>query len=111
MFTHAGMILVVMAAAFAVARWLKLTIELSMFAAALAGALAHGAGIPVRHIVDGAFTYYDVCLIFITATFFMNLLKEAGGVAYIIRSIINETYELFSEKLDNISTREEENES
>jgi TRAP-type C4-dicarboxylate transport system permease large subunit len=88
MFTHAGMILVVIAVAFAVARWLKLTIELSMFAAAIAGALAHGAGIPIRHIVDGAFTYYDVCLIFITATFFMNLLKEAGGVTYIIRSII-----------------------
>lgn len=70
MFVHAGMILVVMAVAFAVARWLKLTIELSMFAAAIAGALAHGAGIPVRHIVDGAFTYYDVCLIFITPPFF-----------------------------------------
>jgi len=88
MFIHAGMILVVMAVAFAVARLLKLTIELSMFVAAIAGALAHGAGIPVRHIVDGAFTYYDVCLIFITATFFMNLLKEAGGITYIIRSII-----------------------
>jgi len=88
MFTHAGMILVVIALAFAVSRWLKLTIELSMFTAAIAGALAHGAGIPVRHIVDGAFTYFDVCLIFITATFFMNLLKEAGGVTYIIRSII-----------------------
>ena len=88
MFIHAGMILVVMVVAFAVARLLKLTIELSMFVAAIAGALAHGAGIPVRHIVDGAFTYYDVCLIFITATFFMNLLKEAGGITYIIRSII-----------------------
>lgn len=88
MFIHAGIILVVMAVAFAVARLLKLSIELSMFVAAIAGALAHGAGIPVRHIVDGAFTYYDVCLIFITATFFMNLLKESGGVTYIIRSII-----------------------
>ena len=88
MFIHAGMILVVMVLAFAVARLLKLTIELSMFVAAIAGALAHGAGIPIRHIVDGAFTYYDVCLIFITATFFMNLLKEAGGITYIIRSII-----------------------
>jgi TRAP-type C4-dicarboxylate transport system permease large subunit len=88
MFTHAGMILVVIAVVFAVARLLKLTIELSMFVAAIAGALAHGAGIPIRHIVDGAFTYFDVCLIFITATFFMNLLKEAGGVTYIIRSII-----------------------
>jgi TRAP-type C4-dicarboxylate transport system permease large subunit len=88
MFIHAGMILVVMVVAFAIARILKLTIELSMFVAAIAGALAHGAGIPIRHIVDGAFTYYDVCLIFITATFFMNLLKEAGGITYIIRSII-----------------------
>ncbi|MEA1964685.1 MAG: C4-dicarboxylate ABC transporter [Candidatus Aerophobetes bacterium] len=88
MFLHAGMVLTVIAATFAVARLLKLTIELSMFVAVIAGALAHGAGIPVRHIVEGAFTYYDVCLIFITATFFMNLLKEAGGVTYIIRSII-----------------------
>jgi len=88
MFIHSSIILVVMAIAFAVARLLKISIELSMFVAALAGALAHGAGIPIRHIVDGAFTYYDVCLIFITATFFMNLLKEAGGVTYIIRSII-----------------------
>ena len=91
MFTHAGMILVVIAVAFAVARLLKLTTELSMFAAAIAGGIAHGAGIPIRHIVDGAFTYYDVCLIFITATFFMNLLKEAGGVTYIIRSISYKT--------------------
>jgi len=88
MFIHAGMILVVIAVAFAIARLLKLSIELSMFVAAIAGALAHGAGIPIRHIVDGAFTYFDVCLIFITATFFMNLLKEAGGIVYIIRSII-----------------------
>ncbi len=89
MFMHAGMILAVIAVAFAIARLLKLSIELSMFVAAIAGALAHGAGIPIRHIVDGAFTYYDVCLIFITATFFMNLLKEAGGITYIIRSIIS----------------------
>lgn len=88
MFIHAGMILVVIAVAFAIARLLKLSIELSMFVAAIAGALTHGAGIPIRHIVDGAFTYFDVCLIFITATFFMNLLKEAGGIVYIIRSII-----------------------
>ncbi|RLE15047.1 C4-dicarboxylate ABC transporter [Candidatus Aerophobetes bacterium] len=88
MFLHAGVVLIVIAVAFAIARSLKLTTELSMFVAAIAGAVAHGAGIPVRHIVEGAFTYYDICLIFITATFFMNLLKEAGGVSYIVRSII-----------------------
>jgi len=88
MYAHATIVLLVIAVTFLVATRLKLSIELSMFAAAIAGAIAHGAGIPIRHIVEGAFTYYDVCLIFITATLFMNLLKEAGGVTYIIRSII-----------------------
>jgi len=77
-----------MAAAFALARVLKITTELSMLLAAIAGAIAHGAWIPARHIADGAFTYFDVTLIFITATFFMNLLKHAGGVDLIIRGII-----------------------
>jgi len=88
MYVHATIVLLVMAVSFVVATRLKLSVELSMFVAAIAGAIAHGAGIPIRHIVDGAFTYYDVCLIFITATLFMNLFKEAGGVTYIIRSII-----------------------
>jgi Na+/H+ antiporter NhaD/arsenite permease-like protein len=61
-----------------------------MFLAALAGFLTHGAGYPEvpRHIVDGAFTYFDVTLIFISATLFMNLLKEAGGISFIIRGIL-----------------------
>ncbi len=89
MYAHAGIVLGVMAAVFAVARLLKLTTELSMLAAAIGGAVAHGGMIAPRHIVDGAFTYFDVTLIFITATFFMNLLKRAGGVDYIVRGIIN----------------------
>jgi hypothetical protein len=88
MFFHAGMILAVMVASFAVARLLKWNTELSMLGAAVAGALAHGAGIPFRHFAEGAFTYFDVCLIFITATLFMNIVKEAGGVVYIIRGIL-----------------------
>lgn len=92
MFIYAGFILVVMVVAFAAARWFKLTIELSMFAAAMAGAIVHTRSIPFRHIVEGAFTYYDVCLIFITATFFINLLKEAGGIIFMVRSIVSTFY-------------------
>jgi TRAP-type C4-dicarboxylate transport system permease large subunit len=87
-YIHAGIVLGVMAVVFAVARALKVTTELSMLLAAIGGAIAHGVGIPARHIVDGAFTYFDVTLVFITATFFMNLLRHAGGVNYIIRGII-----------------------
>jgi TRAP-type C4-dicarboxylate transport system permease large subunit len=87
-YLHAGIVLGVMAAVFAAARLLKLSTELAMLAAAIGGAVAHGGFISPRHIADGAFTYFDVTLIFITATFFMNLLKRAGGVDYIIRGII-----------------------
>ncbi|MBU4493696.1 MAG: C4-dicarboxylate ABC transporter [Acidobacteria bacterium] len=81
-------ILLSMVAAYILAKLFKISTELSMFFAALAGALAGGAGIPARHIAEGAFTYLDIILIFITATFFMNLLKESGGVAFVIRGIL-----------------------
>jgi CitMHS family citrate-Mg2+:H+ or citrate-Ca2+:H+ symporter len=89
MFTSTQIILAVMVATYIITRSLKVTTELSMFLAAVAGALAGGAGIPARHIVEGTFTYLDIILIFITATLFMNLLKESGGVAYVVRGILS----------------------
>jgi len=77
-----------MIAAYAVARLLRVSAELSLFLAAVAGALAGGYGLPVRHLAEGAITYLDICLIFLTATLFMNLLKEAGGVAFAVRAIL-----------------------
>ncbi|MBM3305872.1 MAG: C4-dicarboxylate ABC transporter [Candidatus Aminicenantes bacterium] len=77
-----------MVAAYIAARVLKISTELSLLAAALAGALAGGAGLPARHIVEGAFTYFDIVLIFVSATLFMNLLKESGGAAFVVRAIL-----------------------
>ncbi|MFC2168748.1 C4-dicarboxylate ABC transporter [Acidobacteriota bacterium] len=88
MFTSTEIILAVMVAVYIVAKALKISTELSMFLAAIGGALAGGVGIPARHIAEGAFTYFDIILIFVTATFFMNLLKESGGVAFVIRGIL-----------------------
>ncbi|RFT16457.1 MAG: putative membrane-spanning protein [Candidatus Saccharicenans subterraneus] len=82
------LILSVMVAAYALAKILKVSTELSLFLAAVAGALAGGYGLPVRHLAEGAITYLDICLIFLTATLFMNLLKEAGGVAFAVRAIL-----------------------
>lgn len=84
----AALVLAVMAGAFVVAKLLKVSTELSLFAAALAGALAGGYGVPSRHIVEGAFTYFDIVLIFVTATLFMNLLKESGAAAFVVRAIL-----------------------
>jgi hypothetical protein len=86
--TSAALILAVMVAAFVIAKLLKISTELALFAAALAGALAGGEGLPARIVVDGAFTYFDIVLIFITATLFMNLLKESGAAAFVVRAIL-----------------------
>ncbi|MBE3072743.1 MAG: C4-dicarboxylate ABC transporter, partial [Acidobacteria bacterium] len=88
MFTQAGIVLGVMVAVYIIVRAFRLSTELSMFAAALAGALVAGQGIPARHIAEGAATYLDINLIFFTATLFMNLLKESGGVAFVVRRIL-----------------------
>lgn len=88
MFTSTQIILAIMVLTYVVAKLLRLSTELSMFFAAIAGALAEGAGIPARHIVEGAFTYLDIILIFVTATLFMNLLKESGGIVFVVRGII-----------------------
>jgi CitMHS family citrate-Mg2+:H+ or citrate-Ca2+:H+ symporter len=82
------LILLAMVASYIVAKSLKISTEISMFIAALVGGLAGGVGIPARHIVEGAFTYFDIILIFITATIFMNILKESGGIAFVVRGII-----------------------
>jgi len=88
MFTEAGIILGVMVAVYAAARAARLATELAMVAAALGGAVAGGHWFPARQVAEGAATYLDINLIFITATLFMNLLKESGGVAFVVRGII-----------------------
>lgn len=87
-------ILAVMGAAYAVAKAKGLSVELSMLAAALAGGLAGSAvktppfGELGRHVVEGTFTYLDVILVFFTATLFMSIVHESGGINYVVRGTI-----------------------
>jgi CitMHS family citrate-Mg2+:H+ or citrate-Ca2+:H+ symporter len=88
MFASAGIVLATMVAVYVLIRVFRLSTELAMFGAAVGGALVAGFGFPSRHIAEGAATYLDINLIFVTATLFMNLLKESGGVAFVVRSIL-----------------------
>ena len=101
MFVHSLLVLVTIAVVFAVAKKLRLTTELSMLVATIAAVLIHlilpqgvdpRSPLPfteiVRHLVEGSVTYLDICLLFLTATFFMTIYKESGGVAYIVRVIV-----------------------
>jgi len=92
MYLSAGLIFGLMVIVYIIALKFKLSTELAMLAAALGGAMAAGHWFPVRHIAEGSITYMDINLIFISATLFMNILKESGGVAYAVRGIIKRFY-------------------
>jgi CitMHS family citrate-Mg2+:H+ or citrate-Ca2+:H+ symporter len=87
-------ILGVMVGAYALAKVKGLSVELSIFAAAVAGGLAGAiaktppAGELGRHLVEGAFTYIDIILVFFTATLFMALVNESGGIDYVVRATV-----------------------
>jgi TRAP-type C4-dicarboxylate transport system permease large subunit len=87
-------ILAVMVAAYAAAKAARLSVELGIFAAAAAGGLA-GAffktpalGDLGRHLVEGSTTYLDVILVFFTATLFMTIVNDSGGVDYVVRATL-----------------------
>ncbi len=89
---HIILILIIMVLAYAVASVLKRPVETSMLAAALAGGVTGAifstpalSELP-RHIVEGSFTYLDVMLLFTTATIFMAIVNESGGVNYVVRA-------------------------
>ena len=88
MYTTSGLILGLMVVVYIITLKLKLSTELSMLAAAIAGAIAAGHWFPVRHIAEGSITYMDINMIFISATLFMNIMKESGGIAFAVRGII-----------------------
>ncbi len=98
MVLHIGIILAIMILAYAWAGWKKLSVELCMLASAVAGGLA-GAfiktppiGALARHLIEGTFTYLDVILVFTTATIFIAIVAESGGVNYVVRGIIKAFY-------------------
>jgi len=71
-----------------VLRW---PIGVSLALSALAGSLASGHGLGLRHLVEGSFGYFDTILIILTATIFMKVLEATGfldtAVAALLRAL------------------------
>ena len=82
-------ILLIMLAVFvACAMLFKVPTGLSLVLASISGALAGGEGLPLRHLVEGAFTYIDPILIIASAMVFMASLEESGALGRISRSLL-----------------------
>lgn len=58
----------------------KLPVSLSMVLSAVAGALVAGQGIPLRHLVEGMFSYVDTIMVIATAMIFMKVIQESGAL-------------------------------
>ncbi|MFC2088599.1 TRAP transporter large permease subunit [Calditrichota bacterium] len=87
------MIFVVMLAVFVIsAMAFKWPIGLALMAASVSGALVAGEGFPLRHLIEGTFTYIDPLLIIATAMIFMEVLRESGLLGSLSRLIIERMY-------------------
>ncbi len=59
---------------------LKLPVSISMVAAAIIGAFVGGYGFPLRHLVEGMFSYVDTVLVITTAMIFMKVIQDSGAL-------------------------------
>ncbi|MBM3296987.1 MAG: C4-dicarboxylate ABC transporter [Candidatus Aminicenantes bacterium] len=91
MTTQILIVFAVMVVSYTVVKIMKRPVETSMLAASVLGGLTgvlfqtpRLADLP-RHLIEGAFTYLDVILVFSTATIFMAVISESGGVNYVVR--------------------------
>ena len=66
----------------------KLPVSLSMVLAAVAGAIAGGQGLALRHLVEGMFAYVDTIMVIATAMIFMKVIQESGALDAIASLII-----------------------
>ncbi|MBN2010852.1 TRAP transporter large permease subunit [candidate division KSB1 bacterium] len=66
----------------------KLPIGISLIIASIAGAFVAGEGVPIRHLVEGSFLYFDPILIIATAMIFMEVIRRSGALGSISRFII-----------------------
>jgi len=69
----------------------KLPIGISLVISAVAGALLGGQGIPIRHLIEGSFGYFDTILIIVTAMIFMRVL-QVSGILDTITSLLLRTF-------------------
>lgn len=87
-YTLAAMVVV-----FALSSWKLKSPEISMVITALVGALVAGFGVPIRLLVEGTLTYFDLALLFITASIFMDFYAEIGATNELVRRLVKRFYD------------------
>lgn len=71
---------------------LKLPVSISMMLSSIVGALVGGEGVPLRHLVEGTFSYVDTILVIACAMIFMRIIEKSGALDAISAIIIRRFY-------------------
>lgn len=66
----------------------KLPVSISMMLASIVGGLVGGKGLPIRHLVEGTFSYIDTILVIACAMIFMKVVEKSGALDAISATII-----------------------
>lgn len=77
-----------MVAAFVLSSWKLKSPEISMVIAAIVGALVAGLGFPVRVLVEGLFTNFDLAILFVCASVFVNVYSYTGAMNAVTRKLV-----------------------
>ncbi len=66
----------------------KLPVSVSLMLSSIGGALAASEGGPIRHFVEGTFSYIDTILIICSAMIFMKVIEDSGALDALCSLII-----------------------
>lgn len=91
--SHELIVFLVMVCVFMLGCFLaKLPVGVSLLISSIAGAIAGGQGIPIRHLVEGTFSYVDTILVIGTAMMFMKVVEKSGTLDALSSVIVKKFY-------------------
>lgn len=91
--SHELIVFLVMVGVFMLGCFLaRLPVGVSLLISSIAGAIAGGQGIPIRHLVEGTFSYVDTILVIGTAMMFMKVVEKSGTLDALSSVIVKKFY-------------------
>lgn len=88
MYLKTSLVLAAMVLSFTLSSWKLKSPEISMVVAAVVGALIAGLGFPVRILVEGLFTNFDLAILFVCASVFVNVYSYTGAMNAVTHKLV-----------------------
>lgn len=88
MYLKTSIVLAAMVISFALSSWKLKSAEISMVISSVVGALVAGLGIPARILVEGLFTNFDLAILFVCASIFINIYSYSGAMNVVTRRLV-----------------------